>query len=684
MFIISDMFLGIMKYIIAAISPALIIALIVALIVHINSDSKAEAAQTENKQKNNNAAANVLLYLGSFFVFMSFIYLLGDNPSFMPPLLLIATSLCYAGGLLLYKTVKYLRPVALAFTYTSLALLPFWQYAFQAMNLPDSVSLFLAVFISLFACAGAAVAVKSRIAGWLSYLWLVMSGWAFAGMIDAKYFSSYMFFLWPLIVSAIPAFLWSKRIKWLPVAFRHATRGLGIYMTPVILGLSTISLLFQDTGVDYPFLRTAVFGIGSAIIIGQWAIEKKNYQIIISRLSVQMLLIMIVADIMNYSIIGSNSHTADMAMAIVWMSGFLLQALYTLIWPMRDKESKQIEGINTAALVISIVGIVSTSGFCLSFSRFDHTIIDIIMAAIIAIIGVAAALRYRNPNWGIATAIALSCIPTEIFEFMFSSKPESWIIIVVFSIISLLYLGIYASIKNIQPKKSFTLACVALGVNNGLALFLCKNDWWSLSCLLTAAEFAALAGISGKRSLFEPSLYIAVASGYFYVIQLLEMIGSQSTNILSIAQANIVGLPVFGMGLYVNSKHKDKIARMVTGFVLYNLFAFTVIAPTFKSMDSALACQLIYLFELAVFIIVGVAKKLNWLIISSAILAGITVLSLTDGPSYLWLAIIGLALIAAVIVILTRNNQKQNGQGQNQGQGQEQPEAPKQIADKKD
>ncbi|MBR3323054.1 hypothetical protein IKG13_03295, partial [Candidatus Saccharibacteria bacterium] len=203
--------------------PFIIIILIVSLIDRYSKGKKTDygyvkpgealMADVPENKPDNSGAMNALLYIGSFLIVGSMFLFIRDEPRLMPVILMIVTLLTFTAGSLLFRFVKFLRPVGLAFTYTAMVLFPTWFYAFREFGLGEEVSMLLTSLFSMLAYAVSAVVINSKVAGWLSYIFLILFGWSFAASIDTVTYSSklinYAFFIWPCIVAILPNIFWS-------------------------------------------------------------------------------------------------------------------------------------------------------------------------------------------------------------------------------------------------------------------------------------------------------------------------------------------------------------------------------------------------------------------------------------------------------------------------------------------
>ena len=662
--------------------PVIIIVLIISLIIR-----SVRKNSTPTPTGNNSSSLNVLLYIGSFLIIGSMFLFIKDEPELMPVALIAVTLLAYLAGITIYRLVSYLRPVAIAFTYTSIILFPFWYYAFQELGMAGDSSFFLSSLISLFAYIGAATGVESRAAGWLSYLWLIIAGWALGNTIDGNTYNrvalSYAFYIWPLIVAFIPNILWQMRVTWLPVAFRQATKALAGVLAPVFAIISLTLLFVPNVGSDYPFLRTLAFLFASGNLLVSWFCSKSRFQLVALRLCVQAFILCIVADTGNYSIIAYGSNfdaSSSLAIVIAWIISFLAQTICALFTPQRNEEERRAESI---MLAVSLIGIFITPMLCAKFEQEPRAIMEIVIAGVVAALGILIGIRYKNVKWGIATVIALAAIPALINEELLPVRLNGWVLFTIYAILSFIYLAIFAIIHLKQPKNSIPVAVAGIAACGlGCIIAASIEGWSSAGWLLTSVNIVIMSLITGNMSSLEVSIYIAAGAAYVFIGDIYSSthsgtfsyyLSSDSKDALlcDALRAHVVSLPLIGIGLWKERGQKSS-PRIIIGYILFSYFMWAV---TWRCYESKyLVYPLIFIIEEAALLVCGVLAKRTWMTISSSILIAITTLRMTDGSQALWIMLIGVGLIGIVAWQLTKNAKKSAAPVAK-------PEAPKEISE---
>ncbi len=649
----------------------IIAILIVFGLVHATSDRSAQVSDHKNS-----GSTNVLLYLGSFFIVGSMFLLAKDEPDLLPIILIAVSILCYSAGILIYRFVDYLKPVGLAFTYSSIVLFPLWHYAFEHFNLDASICSFLSITVSLLAFVGAAVGIRSKVAGWLSYLWLIMFGWSAARAIDSavgeNILFSYAFYVWPLLIAFIPNLLWQKRVKWLPVAFRQATKALADVLTPIFLVLLLSTLFVPHIGRDYPALRatSALLGLGNMLI--SWAFSKKRSHFVLVRICTQALLIFTIADITDYASFGSTSDGAIVAVLLTWIATFLIQALVSLFIPQTTESEKNAE---RTLFIVSLIGIAISPMLGGNLPAETLTIIGVATSSAIAALGVAAAAKFKNLNWAIATTVGLSLIPI-IINVGLSLYMNNWILFTIEAAITAIAIAIFGVIHSMNRNQGLGFAIATTIIGGCICLGYSSIEGWSCAGLLYAAiMIAAIAAMTRRRGLLEASVYVGIIA-LAYLVQsicflveygtpkltsLIETFLSSSSTwsiyaIFSCVESTLMSVALFSFALF---KDRDKIAspRMIIGFIL---LALTFPPSTFERGTAAIMVwSVIYIVLMVAMILVGAITTRKWLVIAGIIAAVLTALDLTGGfGSALSLFIIGVAIIGIVIWQLSSNRNK--------------------------
>lgn len=669
MFLLGELLFGSVFHLFEAFLPFIIIGLIVSLIMRHSKGKQTaygyvkpgevlmEGTDPNAKVTNpNNATSlNVLLYVGSFLIVGAILLLIKDEPKLVPFITIFATIITYAAGILLYRFVEYLRPVATAFTYTAMVLFPLWFYAFTEIGVASGTALFVSTIITFFAYAGAAAGIDSRMAGWLSYIWLILCGWTGAGMIDSyssdNHLTTYAFFIWPLIAAIFPTICWACRVKWLPVAYRAATKFFAQWLTPIFAFFTLLTIATPGIASECPALRIVASSL--AVITGLigWLANRKDRALLISlRVYFHMLILMIVADATGFSFHFGKAVSSDVAVAITWLIGWLGQTVCSLFIPQRTESDKSIE---KGILVFSLIGIFSTWFFCMNFEQTPRAILLIAIATVIAILGALIGWRYKNISWANATVLSVMAIPLIVFSELMPSGDYSWAIFGTYAILTLIFIGLYTAIRNIQPQRSLGVATTAAITGSVVCIMsLVDEDLSSIGWLLAAGNMALVSVIAKKYAMLEWSAYLASVAFVSFIGNIAR---TMSGFTLAAIDAHIIALPLLLFGFF--RERGTSGARKILGFLVLAITMF--FAASGANATGLYIIPLIAIIDYVSLIILGVFTKQQWMYIVSSILLAITTLELTGGFNGIWLLLIGIGLITFVAFQLTKNAKKQ-------------------------
>jgi len=629
-----------------------------------------EDAQAVQERHERNTRMNVLLYIGSFFIAGSMLLLAKDAPDIMPVILILVTLLVYGAGLILYRTVDYLQPVATAFTYTGLILFPIWYYAFESAGLPSQTALMISSIFACISSIGATIVVESRIAGWLGYIWLIISGWAFGAFIEkttgSTPASAYSFFIWPLIVAIFPNICWSFRVKWLPLAFRSATKALAEIIVPAAVVMVAFTLAAPNIGQDMPALR-AITGALAALNALISLIAKKNRgKLTALRFYTQFFIVALFADILNYSLFANlfnhSQNGTAIAMAIVWLATFLVQMIISLFIPQRNDDERRYEH---GSIIASLVGIFSTSLFCVSFDATSRGIFMIALAAAIATLGILISFRYRDIRWSAATILGCLYIPLELGLDLATPIWSGWTFFAIYSVLTLIAILVYAFItaatEEGQSHKR-ALLTVAIIAGNLIGILATASETWPEAGWLVAAVDVALAAALTKRyNWLEASAYLAALSLFSLIGNLMSRghyydLEDPTSLALNAIRVHILALPLLAFG-FVKERGQSSPARLVFGYLIYTLPMFAI--ASFASDDHNYLWPIIFILEQVAFLVAGLFAKRKWMTVCGIVLSIIATLELTGGLSSVWLLFIGIGLMAFVGYQLAKSNKKQ-------------------------
>jgi hypothetical protein len=205
----------------------------------------AELARRKARREAQNI--NITLYIASMLlVAAAALFVASASP--VPVRLIgvwLVTGLLYGAGLLLHGAVGRLKPAALAFTGTGLAIVPFAGLATFNLGFPDAPAVWLATsLIGTIAYVVAAVRLSSRLIVYLSMAFLLSAAWSSVAVLGAAlawYFTALVIFSAVLLLAGHLLHQREVRPDGRPSLFARPLAELGPWFAPVGL---IASLLF--------------------------------------------------------------------------------------------------------------------------------------------------------------------------------------------------------------------------------------------------------------------------------------------------------------------------------------------------------------------------------------------------------------------------------------------------------
>lgn len=211
------------------------------------------AHRAARKEKRDRQNINITLYVASLLLVAAGALFVGTS---LPEVLRFAgvlaiTALFYAGGLVLHTRAPRLRPAAVAFAGTGLALIPVAGLALYSFLLHDAAGAWLVTsFIGTVAYVAAAVRMDSKILAYLSATFVVSTAWSGISVLGgalAWYFASL------IGIAVLLALLALTRPRWMPAVFLKPLMNLHPFMVPAVAVAVTIVPLLLGKG-EYAFI----------------------------------------------------------------------------------------------------------------------------------------------------------------------------------------------------------------------------------------------------------------------------------------------------------------------------------------------------------------------------------------------------------------------------------------------
>jgi hypothetical protein len=181
---------------------------------------------------------NIILYTASFLLVAAGALFVASSSSPLTKLIsvIIVIAAFYVSGYAIYIRSERLRPAALAFLGTGLALIPFAGFALQQYtNLSTAQSWLLTSIVGLVAYFLVAIRLQSQLVSYLTMAFVL----SLAGSMTAAAASAIVWqFVVIIVVSLTASVVAYLKPKWLPAVFSQPVERSGQIVTPVALGAS--------------------------------------------------------------------------------------------------------------------------------------------------------------------------------------------------------------------------------------------------------------------------------------------------------------------------------------------------------------------------------------------------------------------------------------------------------------
>jgi hypothetical protein len=226
------------------------------------------------REKRDRQNINITLYVASLLLVAAAALFIGTS---LPPMLRFAgvctvTALFYGAGFVLHASVERLRPAAVAFTGTGLAMVPVAGLALYNFALPDGHTAWLLTsLIGTAAYVAAAVRLESRVLVYLSLTFVAstaFSGVSILGGALVWYFAAL------IGVAVLLTCLSLGRPGWLPPVYVRPLMVLHPYVVPAVAVAATCVPLYLDKA-DYALIIAlcgVYFGLMAAVP-GPWRLR---------------------------------------------------------------------------------------------------------------------------------------------------------------------------------------------------------------------------------------------------------------------------------------------------------------------------------------------------------------------------------------------------------------------------
>ncbi len=658
------------------------------------------------KPKNPNSGLNILTFLGgALLVWATMMFVAETDGAAVPPTIITLTLLTYIVGIFLYKKAPFLKPVAMTFTVASLLIFPFLFFAFTNMGLDEHVSGILSTISTFIALTLSSTILPNRVLPYFAYIWLGAVAYA---LVPDSWESErlYIYYLVPLLMAFPAMYAWVKRVKWLPVHWRHAARSFAYGIIPLLI-LPFLALLavasHPYTADEIPPFICTIFGAIVCCFYGLWWTWSKQRNCIYPvRIAVQVTALSLIYE----SIIRFGGYEATnsyyyhytpysqldaLTLYIATSFSFIAQFVLGIIIKDKNQFGRIFDRI---VAIVSFVAIISCAG---AFSTGDSQVDNILLMTsclLVGAMGVIQSIFEKNSLWAIATIISLLIVPVSADDLL-ESDVEDIVYCVYYSIATLIFAGSYAFLRKNGRVQALIMSLIGTSLAGLMSIGVSSSlDVTFVGWAVLSLALGIIALIDNNKVILEVSAYSAIITiatlvGYvFDSITLQAPVASSSHTsyheftdyVTAIIIVHIVTYGIMAVGYWRERARRYKV-RFAIGYYSFSLIALIFAAGGIDSYSTIIPAVL-YLVQQAIFIVMSVMRRYEWLTWSALVAIIFDIFLLMSDYGWLSVAIVGLLLIFIAAWKMTQNHRKGQGNGGNLGGGSSQnqiaPSAPEQ------
>ena len=411
----------------------------------------------QQKQHNPAQTLNIILYLASFLLVAAAAALIAASMPAAIKLagLIVVVVLFYGAGIILHYTVTILRPAAIAFVGTGLAILPFVGFALTALTgMPGSSAWAIISLVGLVAYFSAAIILQSHVVSYLTLGFVISLACSVVSLVPVGFV---WYFVALVIVSLSASVVGYFKPSWIPKVFTKPIDITGQYITPLALGASLLA--FQSMDLK---MYEIVFSAATLQYLIQLLQSRSQKYETISRIGVHTTILTYVA----------SSFSGDMTIfGWTWWVLLSFQAVYSLVRVRPEVGKSYI----TEMVFLLTIALLSIFGLAFWIGNDSASTLSLLNWGLVGAIGVAAAIRFRSAHWAYATVLSLLFIPSILTQSIIQPPVPK-------EIIALFYVAAAGAVTwgLARYRKSFALAI----------LFYCTIGIW----FGTALTYACLSG----------------------------------------------------------------------------------------------------------------------------------------------------------------------------------------------
>lgn len=341
---------------------------------------------------------NTILYVASFLIVAATALFVSLTMSATVKLtgLISVTVLFYVGGLVLYDRSTKLRPAALAFVGTGMAILPFIGFALATLSSMSGESAWLVTsLLGIVAYTVAAIRLQSQLISYITMAFVLSLALSAVSVLSLAVI---WYFMVVIGLSVLFNCLYVLAPKSLPQLFIRPLQDTGLAITPIAL---VASLMVADK-MDL-WMYTLLFAVATLHYFMIWTIQRSApYELAVralAHITILILAIDITKDMKQDGLIYTG---------LIWLILATTQVIYSLVRLRRDKTNSGLARETTCIGVAFSLLIFSLPIWLLTDLPNHWMSLNI---ALIGIVSGVLAYGLKNINWLYGTLVVTAILP---------------------------------------------------------------------------------------------------------------------------------------------------------------------------------------------------------------------------------------------------------------------------------
>ncbi len=430
---------------------------------------------------------NILLYVGSFLIVAATALFVTLTMPAMVKLvgLILVTAAFYLSGLVLHATSTRLKPAALAFVGTGLAMIPFIGFALASLGgLSGANAWFITSLAGLAAYLIAAVRLQSEFIAYVTMAFVLSLALSAVSTLSL----SIMWYF--IVVIGVSLLCNSARILWptaIPRTFTAPVEATGAASTPIAI----VASLFVTDRMEL-YMYEVLFGITSAHYLVLW-LEKRSFMYeTVVRALLHVTLLIVAFDISSFSPMHADTV---IAFGFWWLAFALVQAIYSLFRaPHATGMHNQLERVWVGGAMSSMIcGLIF-------WTNNQAALLTVLSLSATGIVALGALLRWREAHWAYVTLGASIALPFLLGRGVAHPPVSYEVIALYFAALTPLMLIAYDRMASLgrsdAVKQVFLIAALCYGILitiSGLLSYTTITIGWTT--LLSAATLVVISYI---------------------------------------------------------------------------------------------------------------------------------------------------------------------------------------------